>query len=135
MLRPDGKTRNFLAACPDPLQCPSTIVPFADCPSPLLWLTSLDDQAMNTPYYADLAERLLREAGKTNFEIFRAPHAGHLCELPYTPPLTVTRHPAISREYYAEYGGAENPAGHVRGQQDMWVRTLDFFKEKLMHSS
>ena len=112
---------------------PEAVVPFHDCSADLLMLAGGDDQLCHSVHYAKEAARLMTRAGKTNFEVIVEPSAGHLCNTPYCPPTSLSRHPSLPdpSTMFVEVGGPADPAGHVRAQTGFWERTIDFFKKKL----
>ena len=66
------------------------IVPFADCPCPILWQAGTDDHNYKSAWYGEEADRMAKEAGKTNLQLKLYQGMGHMANLPFTPGETYT---------------------------------------------
>jgi hypothetical protein len=113
-----------------PDQCPKSVIPFADCPADLLFLAAEDDHNFQSVMFAKVAEKMMREAGKTNFEIVCVPGTGHICNSPYAPGLFKDKHPVMPG-MFVYMGGSETPELHIKGQKEFYKRSLEFFQIKL----
>ena len=73
------------------------------------------------------AEKLLKEAGKTNYQICIYEGMGHIVDLPYLPPVHITNHAYFPKPIEVLMGG-EDKLAHTRGQIQLWNDTLDFLR-------
>ncbi len=57
----------------------------SQAPTSLLFVAGADDKICNAVGHARLAEQIMLNNGKTNFEILPLPGSGHFIDLPYSP--------------------------------------------------
>jgi len=126
----DDNVMDCLGLMHDPLEYPNTLIPFAKSPCDILWIAGDDDHNYESPYYAKLAEGLMKDAGKTNYSVICYPGLGHLIDLPYSPPAIASFHP-LAPAGVKIYMGGKNTQMHVQAQIDIWRKIIKFFKEKL----
>lgn len=79
---------------------------------------------------AELAEKLMKEAGKTNFEISIHEGVGHLIDLPFCPPTTISNHPLFPKPIVLQVGG-DDIIKHGEAQEKIWNNLLSFFDRNL----
>jgi hypothetical protein len=79
---------------------------------------------------AKRAENLMNKAGKSNYQISTHEGAGHLIDLPFCPPSTLTKHPLFPKKTLLQCGG-EDTIKHGQGQENFWMEILTFFKSNL----
>lgn len=75
-------------------------------------------------------QELASEAGHTGCEYLHCPGLGHIINPPFDPPTTYSNNPLFPKDMYFEYGGSDI-VRHVRGQQQVWNKTLDFLRRTL----
>ena len=80
------------------------------------------------------AEELLKEAGKTNYQICIYEGMGHIVDLPYLPPVHITNHAYFPKPIEVLMGGDDKLA-HTRGQIQLWNDTLNFLRRPSTLSS
>ena len=73
----------------------------------------------------------MKEAGKTNYEISINEGVGHLIDLPFCPPTTLTNHPLFPKPFVLQVGG-DDIIKHGKGQERLWSHLLTFFKSHLI---
>ena len=79
---------------------------------------------------AKRAENLMKKAGKSNYQISIHEGAGHLIDLPFCPPSTLTKHPLFPKEILLQCGG-EDTIKHGQAQERIWMELLTFFESNL----
>ena len=57
--------------------------------------------------------------------------AGHLIDLPFCPPSSLTKHPLFPKETLLQCGG-DDIIKHGQAQEKIWKELLIFFKHNLM---
>ncbi|XP_036437895.1 acyl-coenzyme A thioesterase 5-like isoform X1 [Colossoma macropomum] len=92
-----------------------------------LFIVSEDDRNWNSAYYAEQACNILKEHGKTNYEVVSYPKAGHFLEVPYMPHHPSGVHPAVGK--VVAFGGEMKV--HAAAQVDMWRRVQEYFRKHL----
>ena len=76
------------------------------------------------------ARTLLDDSGKTNYKIITYDGLGHILDLPYFPPTTITNHAFFPKPIQVLMGGDDKLA-HTKGQRKLWVDTLQFLRKGL----
>ncbi len=72
----------------------------------------------------------MKEAGKTNFECCTYPGLGHLIDLPFFPPTTITNHALLPKGVQCAMGG-DNLEQHGNAQEQVWTKLLQYFDSQL----
>ncbi|XP_036437894.1 acyl-coenzyme A thioesterase 5-like [Colossoma macropomum] len=103
------------------------VIPIERASSNFLFIVSEDDRNWNSAYYAEQACNILKEHGKTNYEVVSYPKAGHFLEVPYMPHYSSGVHPAVSQ--VVAFGGETKV--HADAQVDTWRRVQEFFRKHL----
>merc|ERR1719273_984408 len=106
------------------------IIPFASCKPSLLFIAGSDDQISPSVSHARAAEKLMKEAGKTNFQLSIHEGLGHLIDLPFSPPTTIINHVLVPKPFLLEMGGCDT-IKHGMAQEKIWTELLSFYKECL----
>jgi len=78
----------------------------------------------------NLAEKVMKEAGKTNYDIIIHDGLGHLIDLPFSPPTTITNHALFPKPFLLEMGGYDI-IKHGMAQEKIWHELLSFYKKNL----
>ena len=73
----------------------------------------------------------MKEAGKTNFKLSIHEGLGHLIDLPFSPPTTITNHALFPKPYTLEMGGYDS-VKHGIAQEKIWLELLSFYKKHLI---
>ena len=71
----------------------------------------------------------LQKGQRINYEIMTLPGAGHLIEVPNSPPVILSNHVLFPRNQV--HMGGTNVDLHSKGQLKAWHKLLDFFTESL----
>ena len=74
---------------------------------------------------AKRAENLMNKAGKSNYQISTHEGAGHLIDLPFCPPSTLTKHPLFPKKTLLQCGG-EDTIKHGQGHEILSQCFLNF---------
>lgn len=72
----------------------------------------------------------MKKAGKKNYEISIHEATGHLVDLPFSPPTTISNHAMFPKPFVLETGGTDL-IQHGRNQELIWQKLLLFFSETL----
>ena len=72
----------------------------------------------------------MKEADKSNYQISIHEGAGHLIDLPFCPPITLTKHPLFPKKMVLQCGG-EDTIKHGKAQENIWMEILTFFETSL----
>ena len=72
----------------------------------------------------------MKEAGKSSCQISILEGAGHLIDLPFSPPTTLSNHPMFPKPFVLEQGG-EDIIKHGQAQEKIWSELLTFFNHNL----
>ena len=72
----------------------------------------------------------MKEAGKTNYEISIHEGVGHLIDLPFCPPTTISNHPLFPKPIVLQVGG-DDIIKHGEAQEKIWNNLLSFFDRNL----
>ena len=105
---------------------PDTYIPFWNNDVPILFIAGQDDQVCNSVHQVEIAEELLNKAGKKiNKSIHKS--LGHLIDLPFSPPTSVSPHVLFPKPFLLEMGGSDF-INHGQAQEKIWLQTLTFFK-------
>jgi hypothetical protein len=78
-------------------------------------------------FQADLAEELMIEAGKNNYKILKYPGLGHLLDLPFAPPTTITNHALFPKGSKLIMGG-DDLQKHAHAQTLAWRHIVEFLR-------
>ena len=81
-------------------------------------------------FQARAAEKLMKKAGKTNFELSIHEGLGHLIDLPFSPPTTIINHVLVPKPFLLEMGGCDT-IKHGMAQEKIWTELLSFYKHLL----
>ena len=81
-------------------------------------------------FKAEIGEKLMKEAGKTNYQISIHEGAGHLIDLPFSPPTTISNHPLFPKPFVLQVGG-DDIIKHGQAQEKIWSELLAFFNNNL----
>ena len=76
------------------------------------------------------AEKLMIGANKSNYEIQIYSGLGHLIDLPFSPPTTISNHAMFPKPIMLEYGGTD-VIRHGKAQEKIWQNILTFFFKHL----
>ena len=110
-------------------------VPSLECVSTRNYLFDISKTTevhVNFKFQALIAEKLMKENNKSNYEIHSYPGLGHLIDCPYAPPTLTSNHPLFPKPFQIEMGGS-NILQHGKAQEKIWNETISFFKEHLCH--
>ncbi|KAL7888416.1 hypothetical protein AOLI_G00033900 [Acnodon oligacanthus] len=105
----------------------ASVIPIERASCNFLFVVSEDDRNWNSTYYAEQACNILKEHGKTNYEVVSYPKAGHFLEVPYMPHHPSGIHPAVNQ--VVAFGGETKV--HADAQVDTWGRVQAFFRKHL----
>ena len=72
----------------------------------------------------------MKEAGKTNYQISLHEGAGHLIDLPFSPPTIISNHALVPKPFVLEHGG-DDIIKHRQAQEKIWSELLAFFNNNL----
>ena len=110
---------------------PETYIPFWKSHIPLLFVVGDDDQVCPSMRQAKIAYELMSKAGK-QFQMHQSIHksTGHLIDLPFSPPTTISPHVLFLKPYLLEMGGFDL-LKHGQAQEKIWIELLRFFKVHL----
>lgn len=108
----------------------ASIIPFAQSKADILIIEASDDRIMNSSRKAQFAKHLIEKENKTNCDINSYEGLGHLVDLPYTPPCSITYHPLFPHPIKVLYGGTKRQI-HAFAQENVWNDTLKFFRRSL----
>jgi hypothetical protein len=75
-------------------------------------------------------KRLMDNAGNNNYEISIYKGLGHLVDLPFSPPTTVSNHALFPKPFKLVMGG-DNVEQHGQAQEKIWTQLLNYFKKHL----
>ena len=107
------------------------IVPLDRATASLLYLAGSADHNYTSVPLAEQAADILSAAGKTDFEVAVLEGMGHMCHLPFSPPLFSSPHPLAPAGMKLYMGGADTPAQHMDGQARAHEMILEFLERKL----
>ncbi|KAF3689702.1 Acyl-coenzyme A thioesterase 4 [Channa argus] len=106
------------------------IVKIENITCPLLYILGEDDLSMSSLENANLIEKTLRAAGKSElFTRLSYPGAGHLIEPPHMPTSRMSLWSIKPQKFIALWGGQLAP--HAAAQEDAWKKILDFLERNL----
>lgn len=107
---------------------PETYIPFWNSDIPLLFVVGDDDQVCPSMQQAKIAYELMTKAGK-QAQMHQSIHKslGHLIDLPFSPPTTISPHVLFPKPYLVEMGGFDL-LQHGQAQEKIWIELLRFFK-------
>ena len=71
----------------------------------------------------------MEESGKKNYKIHTYEGMGHIIDIPYFPPVSVTNHAYFPKPIEVLMGG-EDKLAHTQGQIKLWQDSLNFLRKE-----
>ncbi len=108
---------------------PESMIDFTSCDQPLLIIAGADDKCVPLQV-VQYTEEVIKKSSKTNCEVCIYDGLGHLVDLPFSPPTSVTNHVLFPRPIKALMGGT-NVLKHGQSQEQSWLKILHFLKNTI----
>ncbi len=108
---------------------PESMIDFTSCDQPLLIIAGADDKCVPLQV-VQYTEEVIKKSSKTNCEVCIYDGLGHLVDLPFSPPTSVTNHVLFPRPIKALMGGT-NVLNHGQSQEQSWLKILHFLKNTI----
>ena len=107
---------------------PETYIPFWKSEAKFLFIAGAEDQICKSVEQALAAQEIMENNDKKdNVKVCSYEGLGHLIDLPFSPPCSVSRHVMFPRPILIEYGGTDQ-IKHGQAQEKIWFEILDFLK-------
>ena len=109
---------------------PQSVIPIENAKADLLYVVGCDDHCFRGERHADFAAEKMKAAGMTSLEVAKFPGMGHLVDLPFVPPCTVSFHLFHPNKLFY-YGGGRDRGVHCEQVRQTWKTVVNFFRRTL----